>query len=190
MAALDFVQLQNVLKAAGFYDFVLPWLLAFAVSFGILQTVNIFKKPGKESNTSVDAIIAIVIAFYLTVFTPFPGFLSAFFSKLFGSSIIVLSGVLVLLMFVGIFGLRSDEFTKDPKVKFGILIVALVAAGLLFFNAQAGVFSFGDIRVAGGELLTLLVFLGIIGAVIYFVVHGDSTTASTTKKTGKTADEG
>ncbi len=171
MAALDFVQLQNVLRAAGFYDFILPWLLAFSVSFGILQTVQIFKKADK-SNTSVDAIIAIVIAFYLTIFTPFPGFLSSFFSKLFGSSIIVLSGVLVLLMFVGIFGLKSDTFTQDPKVKFGILIVALIAAGLLFFNAQAGVFSFGDIRVAGGELLTLLVFLGIIGAVIYFVVQG------------------
>ncbi len=189
MAVFDFIQLQNTLKAAGFYDFVLPWLLAFAVSFGILQTVKVFKK-GDNSNTSVDAIIAIVIAFYLTLFTPFPGFLSSFFSRLFGSSIIVLSGILVLLMFVGIFGLKSDTFTQDPKVKFGILIVALIAGGLLFFNAQAGVFSFGDIRVAGGELLTLLIFFGIIGTVIYFVTKPEKAQTQGQPRRGQAGQEG
>ncbi len=171
--------MQNTLKAAGFYDFVLPWLLAFAVTFGILQTVNIFKK-GQNANTSVDAIIAIVVAFYITIFTPFPGFLSSFFSKLFGSSMIALSGVLVLLMFIGIFGLnvsglltkKEGDKTSPTGLGYAVLIVAFIAGAGLFFNAQAGVFSFGDIRVAGGELLTLLVFLGIIGTVIFAVVHG------------------
>ncbi len=180
MALFDFTQLQNTLKAAGFYDFVLPWLLAFAVTFGILQTVNVFKK-GDKPNTSVDAIVAVVVAFYITIFTPFPGFLSSFFSKLFGSSIIALSGVLVLLMFIGIFGLNvsglltgkdKDGKTSPTGLGYAVLVIALIAGGLLFFNAQAGVFSFGDIRVAGGELLTLFIFLGIIGAVIYAVVRG------------------
>ena len=44
MATFDFIGLQNTLKSMGFYDFVLPWLLAFSIVFGILQTVMIFKK--------------------------------------------------------------------------------------------------------------------------------------------------
>src|SRR3989338_4735431 len=117
MATFDFIGLQNSLKAMGLYDFVMPWLLAFSVTFGILQTVNVFKKGGGTNastpNTSVDAVISMVAAFYLTLFTPYAGFLSSFFSKLFGGGIIVLSGILVLLMFIVIFGLRMDDLFFD-----------------------------------------------------------------------------
>ncbi|MBI3413692.1 MAG: hypothetical protein HY051_06485 [Candidatus Aenigmarchaeota archaeon] len=181
MAAFDFIALQNTLKAMGFYDFVLPWLLAFSIVFGILQTVNIFKK-GKEDkpNTSVDAVISLAVAFYLTIFTPYSGFLSSFFSKLFGGSIIVLSGVLVLLMFIGIFGFnitgllskKTGDKTELTPMGIGGLIGALIVAAGLFINANAGVFSFGGTNLASGETLTLLLFFGIIGAVIWFVVSG------------------
>ncbi|MBI4176860.1 MAG: hypothetical protein HY516_00675 [Candidatus Aenigmarchaeota archaeon] len=189
MASLDFTTLQNTLKAMGFYDFVLPWLLAFAVVFGILQTVNIFKKSGANNantpNTSVDAVIAMVAAFYLTIFTPYSGFLSSFFSKLFGSSIVVLSGVLVLLMFIGIFGLRLDEFffefegegaaRKIKSIKgmtYILLIAALIVAASLFISANSGVFAFGGSSFNASEMITMLLFFGIIGSVIWFVVKG------------------
>ncbi len=180
MASFDFMALQNTLKAMGFYDFVLPWLLAFAIVFGILQTVKIFKK-GDDSNTSVDAVVSLVVAFYLTIFTPYSGFLSSFFGKLFGSSIIMLSSVLVLLMFVGIFGFnmkdlltKKDEHGKDQITTLGIagLIGAFVVAAILFINATSGVFSFGGADLVNSETLTVLLFFGIIGAVILFVVNG------------------
>lgn len=174
MAAFDFIALQTTLKAMGFYDFVLPWLLAFAMVFGILQTVKIFKK-GDASNTSVDAVIGLVVAFYLTLFTPYSGFLSSFFSKLFGSSIIVLSGVLVLLMFIGIFGFKSETLFHGTKAKMAVVALALVLAGGLFINANVGVFSFGGTNFDSGEIMTFLVFFGIIAAVIWFVVKGDTT---------------
>jgi len=178
MAVFDFIALQNTLKAMGFYDFVLPWLLAFSIVFGILQTVNVFKKTGDVPNTSIDAVISLVVAFYLTLFTPYSGFLSSFFSKLFGSSIIVLSGVLVLLMFVGIFGLRSSEFTRG-NFKYVVIVIALILAAGFFINANAGVFSFGDTSLNTSELLTMLVFFGIIIAVMWFVVKGGETITAT-----------
>ncbi|MBI2085139.1 MAG: hypothetical protein HYT71_01350 [Candidatus Aenigmarchaeota archaeon] len=179
MATFDFIALQNTLKAMGFYDFVLPWLLAFAIVFGILQTVKIFKK-GDASNTSVDAVVSLVVAFYLTIFTPYSGFLSSFFSKLFGSSIIMLSSVLVLLMFVGIFGFnikdllskKDGEKTELTPIGIAGLIGAFIVAAILFINATSGVFSFGGSDILNGDTLTVLLFLGIIGAVIWFVVKG------------------
>ncbi len=191
MATFDFITLQNSLKAMGFYDFVMPWLLAFSVTFGILQTVNIFKKGGGTNasapNTSVDAVISMVAAFYLTLFTPYSGFLSSFFSKLFGGGIIVLSGVLVLLMFVGIFGLRMDSFffegagetRKIKGITYLMLIAAFVVAAGLFYNANLGTFPLGDLSINNsGEILTFLVFFGIIGSVIWFVVHEGKTSES------------
>ncbi len=180
MATFDFIALQNTLKAMGFYDFVLPWLLAFAIVFGILQTVKIFKKKDNESNTPVDAVISLVVAFYLTIFTPYSGFLSSFFGKLFGSSIIMLSSVLVLLMFVGIFGFnikdllakKDGEKTELTPIGIAGLIGAFLVATILFINATSGVFSFGGSDLVNGETLTVLLFFGIIGAVILFVVKG------------------
>ncbi len=190
--AIDFVQLQNILKSAGFYDFILPWLLAFSITFGILQTVNVFKKgDGKLPNTSVDGIIALVVAFYLTIFTPFPGFLSSFFGKLFGSAIIVLSGILVLLIFVGIFGFKSEALFHGTKSKIVIMIVALILAAFLFFNANAGIFTFGNMQFNAGESLTLIIFLGIIGLVIWYVMNEgkssspDTSTAAPAERPGR-----
>ncbi|MBI4176859.1 MAG: hypothetical protein HY516_00670 [Candidatus Aenigmarchaeota archaeon] len=190
MATFDFIALQNTLKSMGFYDFVLPWLLAFSVVFGILQTVNIFKKGTENKpNTSVDAVIGLVVAFYLTIFTPYSGFLSSFFSKLFGSSIVVLSGVLVLLMFVGIFGLKSDQLVTGG-VKNLVIIVAVILAALLFANANSGMFSFGGTSFDVSETLTMLVFFGIIIAVIWFVVHEGGTTTPSPPRVGtKKSDE-
>ena len=192
MAAFDFIALQTTLKAMGFYDFVLPWLLAFSIVFGILQTVNVFKKSGGTNantpNTSVDAVIGLVVAFYLTLFTPYAGFLSSFFSKLFGSSIIVISGVLVLLMFLGIFGLKSTQFTKG-SMKYIIILVALILAGLLFANANSSVFSFGGANFNSSEAMTMLVFFGIIIAVIWFVVNEGKTSTTTTPDADKDEDK-
>ena len=186
MAALDFSQLQNVMKDAGFYDFILPWLLAFSIVFGILQTVNVFKK-GDKPNTSVDATISMVVAFYLTIFTPYSGFLSDFFGKLFGSSIIVLSGVLVLLMFVGIFGLNLKTDLLAGNMKYAVVGIGIVLAAGLFFNANAGIFSFGDINLVGGEILTVVIFLAIIGFVMWYVVSGKPEETTTRRATPATS---
>ncbi|MBI2085140.1 MAG: hypothetical protein HYT71_01355 [Candidatus Aenigmarchaeota archaeon] len=195
MATFDFIGLQNTLRSMGFYDFVLPWLLAFSIVFGILQTVMIFKKgaDNTKSNTSVDAVIALAVAFYLTIFTPYSGFLSSFFSKLFGSSIIVLSGILMLLMFVGIFGFNSQELFGGTKSKAAITIVALILAGLFLINASSGVFSFGNGQLVNGETLTVIAFFGMIAAIIWFVVNDgktkekdeDDKTTKIDPKTGK-----
>ncbi len=192
MASFDFIGLQNTLRAMGFYDFVLPWLLAFAIVFGILQTVMIFKKGAKndQSNTSVDAVIALSVAFYLTIFTPYSGFLSSFFSKLFGSSIVILSGVLVLLMFVGIFGFKSSDVFHGTKSKMAIVIVALILAALFLINASSGTFSIGGKELVNGETLTVLAFFGMIGAIIWFVVNDGKTVPpptnqNVTKKPGE-----
>ncbi len=179
MVAVDFIALQNTLKALGFYDFVLPWLLSFAIVFGIIDMVGIFSKRSstgviESTNKGIEAIIALAFAFYVTLFTPFPGFLSSFFSKLFGNSIIVLSGVLVLLLFLGMVGLQPNRLLKDWGEKLFVGLAVIIAL-LIFLNAGGSIFGFGGITLVNAtDWLTLLVFFGIIGFVIWLVVHSDT----------------
>ncbi len=183
MVAVDFIALQNTLKALGFYDFVLPWLLSFAIVFGIIDMAGIFSKRNptthvvESTNKGIEAIIALAFAFYVTLFTPFPGFLSSFFSKLFGNSIIVLSGVLVLLLFLGMVGLQPNRLLKDWGEKLFVGLAVLIAL-LIFLNAGGSVLGFGGITLVNAtDWLTLLVFFGIIGFVIWLVVHGNAPPA-------------
>ncbi len=167
--AIDFVALQNLLKSLGFYDFVLPWLLAFSIVFGILDKAGIFGGQGK--NKGVEAIISLVFAFYVTFFTPYPGFLSRFFSNLFGGSILVLSGVLVSLLFIGIFGLQPSTMVSGIGQKM-LLILAIIVAAILFLNAAGwatGLGGFGGINAT--EWITLVIFLVLIALAIWSVVH-------------------
>lgn len=179
-AAIDFVALQNLLKSLGFYDFVLPWLLAFSIVFGILDKAGIFGNQGK--NKGVEAIISLVFAFYVTLFTPYPGFLSRFFSNLFGGSILVLSGILVSLLFIGIFGFAPKDLfgEKDTLGKKLLMILAATIAIILLLNAAGwvtGFSAFGGVSINPSEWLTMIIFFGLIALVIYAVVHeGKKTT--------------
>ncbi|MFH1105595.1 MAG: hypothetical protein V1731_00065 [Candidatus Aenigmatarchaeota archaeon] len=171
MAALDFMALQSLLKSLGFYDFVLPWLLAFAMVFGILDKAGIFGSD-KGKNKGVEAIISLVFAFYVTFFTPYPGFLSNFFSSLFGGSILVLSGILVTLLIIGLFGFTpSDMFGKDALSKKLMLILAAIVALVLLLNAAGWVTGFSGFgTVNASEWLTAIIFFGLIAIVLHTVI--------------------
>ncbi len=182
MAVLDFMALQSLLKSLGFYDFVLPWLLAFSMVFGILDKAGIFGGQGKSKG--VEAIISLVFAFYVTFFTPYPGFLSRFFSGLFGGSILVLSGVLVSLLIVGLFGYGPKDIVGDLGKKI-LMILAVVIAMVLLLNAAGwvtGFSGFGTVNVS--EWLTAIIFFGLIAIVLHVVIADKGESAPRSSRAG------
>jgi len=68
----------NMAANAGFFDYVLPFMFIFAVIFGILNAMNLFK-----DNKGVNAIIACVVGLMALQF----GMVSAFFSQIFPKKI-------------------------------------------------------------------------------------------------------
>jgi hypothetical protein len=158
-----FAQLQEL----GFYDYVLPWLLSFAIVYGILETVQIFRKGG-QSNKSVNVIISMVMAFFVSAYSPYTGFLATFFTNMFGGSIVMLATILVFILFLGMVGLfeggKSFIFEKYWWFWAGLL---LAVAGILFFNATG--FGIEDYLGSMTEVGTWVVFLAFIGMAIYLV---------------------
>ena len=87
------------LEQLGFFDYLLPFLIIFALVFGILTKIKIF-----EDNKAINAIIALSVGLMALQF----GFVSAFFSELFPRLGVGLAVILVIIIFIGL----SNSFLK------------------------------------------------------------------------------
>ena len=97
-------------EAAGFFSYVLPFLLIFAVVYGILQRMKFFD----ADNKSISGIIAVVVALMALQF-PYVG---DFFREIFPRLGIGLAIILVALIAIGLF--------MQPKTQLFMLIGFLV----------------------------------------------------------------
>ncbi len=107
-----FSELLAYMEQAGFFAYVLPFLLIFALVFGILTRTQIFK-----GNKAINAVIALVVGLLALQFD----FVPLFFSEIFPRLGIGLAIILALLILAGLF--------FDPRSKFinyGLLIVGLI----------------------------------------------------------------
>ncbi|MEK6819683.1 MAG: hypothetical protein AABY03_00605 [Nanoarchaeota archaeon] len=82
----------------GVFTYVLPFLLIFALIFGILQRVAVFKS-GDEPNKGINAIIAVATALMALQFNFVPLFFSDIFPKLGVGLAVILVGIIVTGMF-------------------------------------------------------------------------------------------
>ncbi len=104
------------LEQMGFFSYILPFLLIFAIVFGILTKVNLFK-----NNKAVNAIIALVIGLLALQFN----FVPMFFSEIFPRLGIGLAIILALLILVGLFApTKSDAWTH--WIFFGAAFVVFI----------------------------------------------------------------
>ncbi len=113
-----FGNLLSQLEQLGFFSYVLPFLLIFALVFGIMTRVKIF-----ENNKAINAIIALAVGLMALQFN----FVPVFFSEIFPRLGIGLSVILGLLILVGLF---SDYSDPDKR---GIATLIIWIVGLITF---------------------------------------------------------
>ena len=156
-------------QAAGVFSYVLPFLLIFALTFGLLIRVGLFTTKdasGEKSNKSINAIIALAVALMALQFD----FVSIFFSEIFPRFGVALSIILVIIILGGLF-----TPTDSKWFSWGLILVVFVIIGIVIFSSLE---SFG--YNAGywwrnnlGSLLGWAVLIGLIIAVV-----AGSTTSS------------
>jgi len=161
------------LQQLGFFDFILPWLFAFAITWGAIKMAGLFK-----DNDSVAGIIAMVIAFFVTNYTPY-GYIGTFFTQFFGESIMVLAGILIALLFLGLIGVTPDKIFaplgKDSKVapwlQFIFYLLIILLAVYLFMRAIG--YRIGALPVISmNQNVTAVIFaIVVIGIVVWFVTQ-------------------
>ncbi|MBS3162972.1 hypothetical protein J4467_03525 [Candidatus Woesearchaeota archaeon] len=170
------------LQDFGFFDVILPFLLIFTITFGVLEKTKIFgveKFKGEEiPKKNINAMIAFVIAFFVLATKQVVESIQVSIPLV----ALILVAIVCFLMLVGIFIGHNESlnfFTSFSRFKgfiAGILILAVVAIFFQSFGWLDPVLDF--IFGSGSEVFLTLIFVGIVGGVIYFVFKSPSEGSS------------
>ena len=146
-------------EQAGVFSYVLPFLLIFAVVFGILMKIKVFGE-----NRGLNAVIALVVGLLSLQFQLVP----VFFSQIFPNLGVGLSIILIMMILLGLF----IPYDKQNKMNYFLLAVAAIVFVIVVANSfsNTGYYGFSDIMYfiyahLTGIVVTLIVLIG-IGAVI------------------------
>ncbi len=146
--------LLNIWEQAGIFSYAIPFLLIFALIFGILTRMNIFK-----DNKAINGIIALAVALMALQFPVVP----RFFAELFPALGVGLAVILVVLIISGLF---IDPNNKGWMVGLMVVSVIVVVAVLVSASRSLG-FVFGSWwRYNWPTLIGILVFIGLIIAIV------------------------
>jgi hypothetical protein len=160
------------LKDLGFYDIILPFLLIFTITFGVLEKTRIFGVQDGKPKTNINAMIAFVISLF---FVATPRLVEAVQISL--PQVAVLLVVIMSLMMVVGFIMSDKEFNFENHKGLKILLIFAIFVGivLIFLNAVGWWDEFWD--MFGFDFWTstagmTLVFLGVVVGAIIFITGG------------------
>ena len=164
---VDIASILSQWEAAGVFDFLLPFILIFAVIFGILTATNILGK-----NKGVHIIVAFVIALLAIRFNLVPEFFGQAFPRL-GVGLAVLLVMMVLL------GLFIPENQTKYWMTYGLGTLAIIVGIVVIWNSFDVLgYDFGNgITDNIAWIVGALVVVGIIVAVVASTSSGGDGTA-------------
>ena len=146
----------NAWAAAGFFSYLLPFLLIFAMVFGILSAMNIF-----GGNRSIDAIIALVVGLMALQFDLVP----VFFAEIFPRMAVGLSIILVLVILAGFFVDPTKGWIMYTLMFIGVIITIIVliqTSGSVGWSS--GFWWYYNWPVVAGAIFLLIIIAIIVGS--------------------------
>lgn len=175
--------LGNVLaqwQAAGVFSYALPFLLIFALTFGLLTRIGLFSSTDAQGvsrpNKSINAIIALSVALMALQFD----FVSLFFSEIFPRFGVALSVILVILILGGLFmPLNVKGFN------WGLIAVVMVIVGIVIFQSLSA-FGYNFGYWWNNNLGSLIGWVVLIGLIIAVVAGASSPSQSPNTLLGRT----
>ena len=174
----------NLLTAFGFFRVVLPFLLVYAIIYGVLLKTKVLGDPENDKWTkSTSAIVALAIAFFIIGYSPVVKALATLIPQV----AFVLVTALLLLMLMSMFGINLTDNFKDATKKWTAWIIiiplAVIMLGIVGYVTDIPILTgvSGFLAGAGGpldpELVNLLIGLAVV-VVIPIAVVGIVTWSS------------
>ena len=168
---MDLYDLIGNLKDVGFYDILLPWALFFAMTYGLLTSVGPFKTKAEEGEEGtppgIPAMISMAVAFFIIAYTPFGLTFGSYLAIMFGKSGTILVGLLVILLFLGMAGIKmEDKPLEDNKTKIALALIAIVA---IIYLGTGNLLSWINIPGITEETISTLLLLAVIIGGVFWI---------------------
>ena len=147
--------LLETLAQAGFFSYVLPFLIIFALVYGILLKVKVF-----EDNKKINGIIALAVGLLALQFDMVP----IFFSELFPRVGVALAIILAIIILLGLFVPVNLAWVNYTLLG----IVAVITIAVLYKSSGAfGMgWEFSSFFSQYGALIIAVVFIIVVVAII------------------------
>lgn len=143
-------------EQAGFFAYIIPFLIIFALLYGILSKIKIFGDDSKK----VNAILSVAIALISIQFN----FLTDFFAQLFPRFGVGIAILLVAILTIGLFAdLQGKHKNTMMYLAIGIFVIILLST---FFALGWG--SSWDL----GKNLPLILMVAMFVGLLYAVLKG------------------
>ncbi len=145
---------------------ILLWLLTYAVVYGVLSQVG----QGIPKSKAARSIIAIVSGFLVLMSNPTE--ILAVLSRMTGSMLLVLVGLLVFVVFIEMTHLGEQGIMKKSHISYILFIALVIIAAAIFVSA-------GGLELLGwqGAVMNIswntIFFLIIIIAAIWWMVSSE-----------------
>ena len=151
------------LEKIGVFLYLFPFLLTLAVTYGVLSFAM-----EKQLEKSARALISIVMGFFVMLFSMWNPGIVVFFANAFGFTLIVGSGLLGIIILLGLIGIKFEDLMKNEKAKW-IFTGSLILIGIIIFAVSAGSAIFGTTFLESTEVLTIAVLIAILGFSAWFI---------------------
>jgi hypothetical protein len=149
-------------ESIGFFDIVLPFLLVFAIVFGILSYMGIF-----GNNKGINAILAIILG----LLSVRAGFFQAFLAEVAPRLGV---GLTVLLVIMILFGL----FVQDQSKKtIGWIMIGIAAVIFIIIISQMyTIFNYfgSGLGLSNPEIIGWIIMVGLLIVIVIVVAIGNS----------------
>jgi hypothetical protein len=125
------------LEQMGVFAYLLPFLLIFAIVYGILTRVQLL-----GNNPGINLVLSLAIGLMALQFN----FVAVFFSEIFPRLGVGLSIVLVAMIFLGAF----TDFKENKWIKWVFFGLGALIALIVIFQSLGSSFTFGNWGTFGG----------------------------------------
>jgi hypothetical protein len=157
-----------------FFQYLFPFLLAFALLYGLMQYVFGKEKLGGQR---VHALIAIVLAFFVMLYSSYNTWLYTFLTGASGVWLGLATVVLLLVLVLALAGVNIHDLLGEKEGKKNwiryLVVLVIIYVALMAIVGQGGLFSsYLPFWLTGSDLWTV-VFVIIIIAIVFWFVGGE-----------------
>lgn len=166
----------STLQQMGFFDVLLPFLLIFAIVYGILEKVKLF-----EDRADINAVIAFVIGMIVIGTSWVIGVLTGFLPWVGMLTVVFLAAVILM----GFFWKDIDAIGDTPVKYIAAIVILVVFAAVLLPMVLPPEF-WSSFQGAAGESAFSIVDIGALVAIliVFFAIFYVAKSSSGTKTKG------